>query len=194
MVIADSNLQLLNITYNIVEDKTDTTLFFNFFFTRKCQFYTIGKDENSMVISFVNAKFGGFLVEDSVVQINKGPIISLQIKQRIEDKNKEIRGLKPEYYYVADVVLKFSRMPLSEDVLKFSETDNIISMYLPWPISDSERNALYNRPQKKKRKGLIAAMAGIGAAGLAGNSTSFHALSEKGSRCAIAGKPARTSG
>jgi hypothetical protein len=128
----------------------------------------------------VNAKFGGVLVEESVVQINKGPIISLQIKQRIEDKNKEIRGLKPEYYYVADVVLKFSRMPLSEDVLKFSETDNIISMYLPWPISDSERNALYNRPQKKKRKGLIAAMAGIGAAGLAGGTVLlFTLLSEK---------------
>ena len=122
VAVPDSTLQLLNLTYNFKEDNNDTTLFFNFSFTRKCQnfFYTIDKDENSIVISFLNAKLGGFIVEDTVLQIDKGPVISLQIKQRIEDKNKEVRGLKPEYYYV-DALLKCSRLPLSENVLKFTK-------------------------------------------------------------------------
>ncbi len=178
VVVPDSNLQLLNLTYNIKDDKADTTLFFNFFFTRKCQnyFYSIDKDENSIVISFLNAKLGGFLVQDTVLQIDKGPIISLQLKQHIEDKNKEVKGLKPEYYYVADAVLKCSRIPLSENVLKFTERDDMVSMSLPWPGSQSERDVLYGRPPKQKRKGLIAAMAGIGAAGLAGGTVLLFTL------------------
>ncbi len=177
VVVPDSNLQLLNLTYNIKDDKGDTTLFFNFFFAKKCQFYTIGKDEKTIIISFLNAKLGGgFIVEDTVLQINKGPVISLQLRQHIEDKNKEVRGLKPEYYYVTDVVLKCSRIPLNENVLKLNEKDDMVSMSLPWPKSQSERDALYSRPPKQKRKGLIAALAGIGAAGLAGGTVLLFTL------------------
>lgn len=178
VAVPDSTLQLLNLTYNFKEDNNDTTLFFNFSFTRKYQnfFYTIDKDENSIVISFLNAKLGGFIVEDTVLQIDKGPVISLQIKQRIEDKNKEVRGLKPEYYYVTDALLKCSRLPLSENVLKFTEKDDMVSMSLPWPGTQVDRDALYSSPPKKKRKGLIAALAGIGAAGLAGGTVLLFTL------------------
>lgn len=182
IVVPDSNLQLLNLTYNVKDDNGDTTLFFNFFFSRKCQnfFYNIDKNENAIVTSFLNAKLKGFFVEDSVVQINKGPVISLQFKQRIEDKNKEVKGLRPEYYYVTDAILKCSRIPLSENVLRFTEKDDMISVSLPWPGAQKERDALYNIPPKQKRKGLIAAMTGLGAAGLAGGTVLlFTLLSEK---------------
>lgn len=178
MLVTDSNLQLLNLTYNIKDDNSNTTLFFNFFFNRKCQnfFYHIDKDEKSIAISFLNTMLGELIVEDTVLYIDKGPLISLQIKQRIEDKNKEVKGLKPEYYYVTDAVLKCSRIPLSENVLKFTEKDDMVSMSLPWPGVQSERDALYSSPPKKKRKGLIAALAGIGAAGLAGGTVLLFTL------------------
>lgn len=182
VVVADSNLQLLYFIPEIIDDKGDSTLFFNFFFTRKCQnyFYTIDKNDKSIVVSFLNAKLAGSIAEDTVLQIDKGPVISLQLKQHIEDKNKEVKGLTPEYYYVTDAILKCSRIPLSENVLKFTEKDEIVSLSLPWPGAKNERDALYSIPPKKKRKGLIAALTGIGAAGLAGGTVLlFTYLSDK---------------
>lgn len=167
--VTDSDL-LLNLTHNSKSNESDTTLFFNYFFSKKCQnyFYAINQHEKTITISFVNIRLGGFLVDDTVLQIDNGPIESIQLKEHIEDKNKEVKGLNPEFYYVTNATLKCSRVPLSEGVLKFSEKDDMITMSLPWPAGPLSRDSLYSSPPKQKRKGLIIALAGIGAAGLAG--------------------------
>lgn len=168
--IADSNLMLLNITSNYKENKGDTTLFFNFYFTNKCHnyFYAVDQKENSVIISFINARIGGFVLQDTILEINKGPIKHLQISQHVEDKNKEVKGLNPEYYYLITAAFKCSRIPLSEGVLKFTEQDDMISMAIPWPAGQVSRDSLYCTPPKQKRKGLVIALTSIGAATLAG--------------------------
>lgn len=171
-LIPDSNLLLVNMTHQSKIKDKDLTLIFNYFFTKKCNnyFFEINQKDKSIVFSFINTRIGGFIEKDSAIEINKGPVKTILLMQSIEDKNKEVRGLNPEYYFLTTITLNCERVPINESVLKVTEENDMISVSLPWPGNIQERDSLYYIPKKKKRTGLALTLAGLGTASVAGGS------------------------
>lgn len=151
-------------------EKKDSVIYLYFNFNNPCPnfFYEILQDEKKIVFTFVNTRLGGFSKEDTIKQLNLGPVKTMYLREQIKDKNEAVHGLKPELYYVTNMTLTCDPVIKSQESFDIVEKDQTLSITLKWPHNIVDRKTLYSFPQKKKRTGLILALSGIGAAGLAG--------------------------
>jgi hypothetical protein len=150
-------------------EQKDSVIYLYFNFNDSCPnyFYEILHDEKKIVFTFVNTRLGGFAKEDTIQQLNLGPIKTMSLGELIKNKNEAVKGLKPEYYYVTTLTLTCDPVIKSQESFDIIEKGQTLSITLNWPANKAKRNALYILPHKK-RTGLILTLSGIGVAGLAG--------------------------
>lgn len=168
-IISDTSVSLLS-TYGTsrIEQK-DSVIYLYFNFNNPCPnyFYEILKDEKKIVFTFINTRLTGFPKEDTVKQLNLGPIKTMYLNEQIKNKNEAMNGLKPEFYYVTNVTLNCDPIIKSQESFDIIEKGQTLSITFNWPANKAKRKALYSSPHKK-RTGLVLTLSGIGVVGLAG--------------------------
>ncbi|HEX2955879.1 MAG TPA: hypothetical protein VHO70_03575 [Chitinispirillaceae bacterium] len=131
-------------------------------------YFELSQIEKKIYVTLVNTRLGGFMQEEIEKTINKGPLKKVIFIEELKDKNQDVAGLNPEFYYVTTMIMECD--PLINDPSKvvIKEKNETITISLPWPSNIQKRKALYSSPEKKDNRKVIAAIAGASAAGLAG--------------------------
>jgi hypothetical protein len=131
-------------------------------------YFELSQIEKKIYITLVNTRLGGFMQEEIEKTINKGPLKKVVFIEELKNKNEDVAGLNPEFYYVTTMILDCE--PLINDPSKvlIKEKNETITISLPWPSNLQKRKELYSVPEKKGNRKLIVAIAGASAAGLAG--------------------------
>jgi hypothetical protein len=158
---------LLNATVDIKNVKKDSTFNFIYHFDKKIPlyFYEIRKTDGAIVLKFMNTEYGGFMERDTTMIINKGPLKTYVLHQELRNKNEDMEGLTPDYYYEISAVFECKPVLQSEAQLKFIERPNQLTLQILWPSNKFKRAEMYIMP-KPVRKGLYFTLGGIGAAAL----------------------------
>ncbi|MBN1600282.1 MAG: hypothetical protein JW915_01680 [Chitinispirillaceae bacterium] len=131
-------------------------------------YFELSQIGKKIFVTLVNTRLGGFMLEEREKTVNKGPLKKVAFIEELKDKNQDVAGLNPEFYYVTTMIMDCD--PLINDPSKviIEEKNETITISLPWPSNLQKRKELYSTPDKKGNRKLIAVISGIGAAGLAG--------------------------
>ncbi len=131
-------------------------------------YFELSQIEKKIYLTLVNTRLGGFMQEEIEKTINKGPLKKVVFIEELKNKNEDVAGLNPDFYYVTTMIMYCD--PLINDPSKviIKEKNETITISLPWPSNLQKRKVLYSSPDKKDNRKIIAAIAGVGAAGLAG--------------------------
>jgi hypothetical protein len=131
-------------------------------------YFELSQIDKKIYITLVNTRLGGFMQEEIEKTVNKGPIKKVTFIEELKNKNEDVTGLNPEFYYVTTMVMDCD--PLINDPSKviIKEKNETITISLPWPSNLQKRKVLYSTPEKKNNRKVIAIIAGASAAGLTG--------------------------
>jgi hypothetical protein len=131
-------------------------------------YFELSQIEKKIYVTLVNTRLGGFMQEETEKTVNKGPIKKVVFIEELKNKNEDVAGLNPEFYYVTTMILYCD--PLINDPSKvlIKEKNETITISLPWPSNLQKRKELYSPPEKKGNRKVIVAIASASAAGLAG--------------------------
>jgi hypothetical protein len=144
-------------------------------------YFELSQIEKKIHVTLVNTRLGGFMQEEIEKTVNKGPLKKVVFIEELKNKNEDVAGLNPEFYYVTTMIMDCD--PLINDPSKviITEKNETITLSLPWPSNLQKRKELYSTPEKKdNHKIVIATIAGVSAAGLAGGSILlWNLLSDK---------------
>ena len=171
MVPADSVISLVETYCTARAQDNDSTIYFFFNFDKQhpVVYYEVIQEQNQIVFTFINSKLGGFTEHDSVKSIHIGPIETFELTDQLKDKQEDVKGMKPELYYVTKAVMTCNPMISDEKMLQVTEKDETISVVFPWPSDKKKRKEIYGKPASiKSRRIAISVISGVGAACLAG--------------------------
>lgn len=131
-------------------------------------YFELSQIDKKIYITLINTRLGGFMQEEIEKTVNKGPIKKVTFIEELKNKNEDVTGLNPEFYYITTMVMDCA--PLINDPSKviIKEKNETITISLPWPSNLQKRKELYSTPEKKDNRKVIAIIAGASAAGLAG--------------------------
>lgn len=168
VVTSDSSVLLLNTRSTSRIENGDSLIYLYFQFNDSCPnyFYEISHEEKKIVFTFMNTRLGLFSKEDTIREINLGPVKTLHLQEQVKNKNEAVNGLEPEWYNVTTMTLLCDPVIKDEKSSDIFGKDKTLSITLKWPAKHSERKTLYYYP-RKKRTGLVLSLTGVGAVGLA---------------------------
>jgi hypothetical protein len=131
-------------------------------------YFELSQLEKKIYVTLVNTRLGGFMQEDAIKVINKGPLKKVSFFEELKNKNQDVVGLNPEFYYVTTMIMDCDPLITDPANVIIKDKNETITISLPWPSNILKRKELYSSPQTKDNRKVIITLAGIGAAGLAG--------------------------
>lgn len=131
-------------------------------------YFELSQIEKKIYVTLINTRLGGFMQEEHEKTVNKGPLKKIAFIEELKDKNQDVAGLNPEFYYVTTMIMDCDPLISDPSKVVITEKNETITISLPWPSNLQKRKELYSTPEKKDNRKLIAVISGVGAAGLAG--------------------------
>jgi hypothetical protein len=131
-------------------------------------YFELSPFEKKIYITLVNTRLGGFMQEEPEKIVNKGPLKKVAFIEELKNKNQDVVGLTPEFYYVTTMIMECDPLIVNPANVIIKEKNETITISLPWPSNILKRKELYSPPKSKNNRKVFLTLAGIGAAGLAG--------------------------
>jgi hypothetical protein len=165
----DSAALLISTHYTSRIENGDSIIYiyFNFNDSIPSYFYEISHKNKKIEFTFNNARFSIFSKDDTVRQVNLGPIKSMRFKEQIKDMNETVKMLNQDLYKLITVSISCDPVVKDAKSIDVVEENKTVSMTLRWPSNVTERKAMYQF-EVKRRPAVTISLAGLGTAAIAG--------------------------
>ncbi|MBN1576750.1 MAG: hypothetical protein JW913_09375 [Chitinispirillaceae bacterium] len=129
-------------------------------------FYEVDTGTSHIIVKLLNTKTGGRVVSGKIDTVNLGPVATIHAREEVRNKNETVKLLTPEWYSVVLVAISCSPMIRHQKDLVVSPIENAITISFPWPEEPKQRKKYYTFVKKRRRRGLMISLIGLGVVGL----------------------------